>query len=227
MNPRSSIMDRLPLELRIRISQYLNSRELCKLVRVSKSYYFTFTPELYREIHILGTNQESDTDFYQILPGPNTSKSGPPARCLLYAIREHPVFAGFVRSLSVDPFTYQGTPELKPSRALQESLLPRPVTRQTVLRWQKALDSDEELDSRQLLRNPWFALLLLQLRNLQRLSVWLPCQEHVSGLNSTSSTPHLDSIIRRAANPEQGILTRLTHLTLAETPPKYFDPPAK
>ncbi|GKZ37623.1 hypothetical protein AbraIFM66950_009272 [Aspergillus brasiliensis] len=216
-------MDRLPLELRIRISQYLTCRDLCKLVRVSKSYYFTFTPELYREIRILGTYRESDTNFYQLKPGPNSSKSGPPARCLAYANREHPVFAGFVRSLSLDPFIYQGTPRLNSSRALQETLLPRPVTRQTILRWQKALDS-EELDSRQPLRNPWFALLLLQLKNLQRLSVWLPCNERASGLNSRSSTPHFDSVIRRAANPEQGILTRLTHLTLAETPPKFYDP---
>ncbi|KAI2999432.1 hypothetical protein CBS147346_7606 [Aspergillus niger] len=213
-------MDRLPLELHIRIGRHLHTQDLYQLVLVSKSYHSTFTPELYREIMISGEYQESNTNSYW--PSvPVTRKSRPPGRCLPYALSEHPVLAGFVRSLVLLPLAHQGSPQLKPSRALQEtdwlgSLLPHPVTRQTILCWQKALDSDEKLDSRQPLRNPWFALLLLQLKNLRRLSVYLPCEERVSGLNYTSATPYFDSVIHGAAKPGSGILPRLTHLTINE-----------
>ncbi|BCR97167.1 uncharacterized protein AKAW2_30486A [Aspergillus luchuensis] len=209
-------MDRLPPELHIRIGRYLLIDDLYRLVLLSKYYYSTFTPELYREIQVSGRYRLLNTDF-------RLDKIGPPARCLPYAIDENPGLAGFVRSLELVPFVYPGSPKIKLSRALQETgrgdLLSRPLTRQMIQRWQKELESDQRLDSCQPLRNPWFALLLLRLKNLKRLSVFLPCNEHGYGQNGPAPTPRFDEVISSAACPESGILTRLTHLTFKESQP--------
>ncbi|PYH30303.1 uncharacterized protein BO87DRAFT_390261 [Aspergillus neoniger CBS 115656] len=76
------------------------------------------------------------------------------------------------------------------------------------------------------LRNPWFALLLLQLKYLQHLYVFLQCDEHGHGQKGPAPTPHFDEVISWAANPESGIFTRLTHLTLDESQARFdYKPP--
>ncbi|GLB06296.1 hypothetical protein AtubIFM57258_001593 [Aspergillus tubingensis] len=217
-------MDRLPPELHVKIGRYLWIDELYQLVLVSKFCYSTFTPELYREIQLLGSYRLFNTAF-------RLDGNGPPARCLPYAINENPGLAGFVRSLELVPFVYPGSPKIKLSRALQETgrgdfMLSHPLTTQMIPRWQKELEYDQRLDSCQPLRNPWFALLLLRLKNLQRLSVFLPCDEYGYGQRGPAPTPHFDEIISSAAYPDTGILTHLTHLTLRESQPKYYYKPS-
>ncbi|GFN18831.1 G-protein alpha subunit family protein [Aspergillus tubingensis] len=217
-------MDRLPPELHVKIGRYLWIDELYQLVLVSKFCYSTFTPELYREFQLQGVYRLWEPDFHM-------DEDGPPARCLPYAIIENPDLAGFVRSLQLVPFIYPGSPKIELSRVLQETgrgdfLHSHPLTRQMILRWHNELESDPKLDSCQSLRNPWFALLLLQLKYLQDLYVFLPCDEHGHGQKGPAPTPHFDEVISWAANPESGILTRLTHLTLEESQARFdYKPP--
>lgn len=83
--------------------------------------------------------------------------------------------------------------------------------------WRNDLRDHLTQKPKQLTEDAWLGLLLLQLHNLERLTIWLPEERSIYEPHMRL-TVYLDRVIHWARNPELGILTRLTHLYLQPGP---------
>ncbi|RAK76376.1 uncharacterized protein BO72DRAFT_430915 [Aspergillus fijiensis CBS 313.89] len=218
-----------PGEIVFQVVSSLNTKDLSQMVLVSKDYYSFFIPVLYDQV-ILPLNAYWD-DGYRLVGGSHKN----PVRRFCQAMIENPRLAPLIRSLTLYPShcekwrTRAALPAV-PEAKLRALMLPygdaKRKHRRKYRAWRRDLRPDQERQD--MYHEPWnyedawLALLLVQVRNLERLAIRLP-EEHMQfefeHIPLTQGyTTHFDRVIHWARNPALGILPRLSHVSLRDGP---------
>ncbi|RHZ46506.1 hypothetical protein CDV55_100743 [Aspergillus turcosus] len=217
-------MDKIPVEIILHIGHFFTRHELFQLVLVSKSFYALFIPQLYHHVRLPLTRYDESIHCGYTTP----SLKNLPVRRFTQAIIENPSLAILIHSLDLYPDTLEGEkwwgrPPLHelPEERFKASLFPYGTSKRKYWRkyqaWRNDLRDRPTQKPERLIEDAWLGLLLLQLQNLQRLTIWLPEERSIYEPH-WRLTVYLDRVIHWARDPKLGILTRLTDLYLRDGP---------
>ncbi|KAF7159474.1 hypothetical protein CNMCM5623_004812 [Aspergillus felis] len=217
-------MNKIPVDICLHIGQFCTRHDLFQLVLVSKSFYALFIPQLYNHVRLPLTRYDESIHCWYTTPPLNDL----PVRRFTQAIIENPSLAILIHSLDLYPDTlegakWRGRPPLNelPEERFKASLFPYGTSKRKYWRkyqaWRNDLRDRPSQKPERLTEDAWLGLLLLQLRNLQRLTIWLTEERSIYEPH-WRLTVYLDRVIHWARDPKLGILTRLTHLYVRDGP---------
>lgn len=217
-------MDKVPVEIALHIGFFSTRHDLFQLVLVSKSFYALFIPQLYRHVRLPLTRYDECVHVWYITPSLNNL----PMRQFTQVIIENPSLAILIHSLDLYPDAlrgekWRGRPPLNelPEERFKASLFPYGTSKRKYWRkyqaWRNDLRDRPTQKFERLTEDAWLGLLLLQVRNLQRLIIWLTEERSIYEPH-WRLTVYLDRVMRWARDPKLGILTRLTHLYVRDGP---------
>ncbi|GLA57487.1 hypothetical protein AtubIFM55763_000857 [Aspergillus tubingensis] len=222
-------LDDLPGELILQIVPLLTRQDYAQLVLVCKDWYSLFIPHLYQHV-VLPLNDYIDAKY-----GDFRWSEYLPVRRFTIALLENPTLAPLIHSLELFPSRgeekWKHRPPLKPPG--EEKFLPfmlpfgdaKRKYRRRFRAWRQDLKDDLEREiwiKAQRYEDAWLALLMVQVKNLERFVIELPGEwdqycilEHNM---LVKSSVHFERVIHWASNPRLGILTHLKHVLLADGP---------
>ncbi|PYI22783.1 hypothetical protein BO99DRAFT_467151 [Aspergillus violaceofuscus CBS 115571] len=219
----------LPGEIVLQVVSFLDPQDLSELVLVSKDYYSFFIPVLYDQV-VLPLNAYWD-DGYRLVEGSHKN----PVRRFCQAMIENPRLAPLIRSLTLYPshcekWRSRAPLPTVPEEKLRALMLPygdaKRKHRRKYRAWRRDLRPDRERQDMYhepwIYEDAWLALLLVQVRNLERLAIRLPEERMKFDFETIPQTQgyttHFDRVIHWARKPELGVLTRLSQVSLRDGP---------
>ncbi|RAK95276.1 F-box protein [Aspergillus ibericus CBS 121593] len=223
------MLDRISSEILLQIIPFLTPSDYNRCVLVCKDWYTVFIPYLYHHVSL-------PLNDYCHISYPRVPNSLVPVRRFAQVIIQNPSLAPLVRSLELYPSDCRGKwlqlPPLAPvaEEQYRHFMLPHGETRLRHRRkfhaWRRDLKeaSERREDQRVLFHyeDAWLALLLVQVRNLEKLGIALPEERWILGFydgpTPPKNSPHLEQVIEWARHPKLGVLTQLKHISLKNGP---------
>ncbi|PYH29354.1 uncharacterized protein BO87DRAFT_369253 [Aspergillus neoniger CBS 115656] len=226
------MLDQIPSEILLEMIPFFTSSDYTRLILVSKGWYDVFIPHLYYHISL----PLNDYDYFGTSYG-NLPESLLPIRRFTQAIIMNSSLAPLIRSLELylsdcKEGRWEQLPPLEtfPEERYRHFMLPygesKRKHRRKLYAWRRDLKEDSERsDYHRALHhyeNAWLALLLVQLRNLEKLGVALPEERWVLGYEDgpfpPRRSPHFERVIAWASHPKLGVLTKLKQIALKNGP---------
>ncbi|KAF3401658.1 hypothetical protein F1880_010069 [Penicillium rolfsii] len=219
-------LDHLPTEIVLEIVPFLTKHDLAQLVLACKSWNSLFIPHLYHHV-MLPLNDYCRCSFGHLSGRPNL-----PVRRFTMALIENPSLALLIRSLELYPSDCEGKwrnrPPLQPlmEDKYRLSMLPHGDSKSKYRRkfhaWRRDLKTCwDRQDWYRPYRHEdaWLALLLVQVKNLEKFAMELPEEwNHLNEEVQLKTSVHFERVIQWASNPSLGVLTRLSHVSLTNGP---------
>lgn len=226
------MLTKIPSEILLQIIPFLTPSDHTQLVLVSKAWYTVFIPHLYHHVSLPVNEYDYLGAAYGIMP-----ESLLPVRRFTQLIITNPSLAPLIRSLELYPSDckegkWEQLPRLEslPEGKYRHFMLPYGESKRKYRRkfyaWRRDLkEYSERMDFHRALHhyeNAWLALLLVQLRNLEKLGIALPEEVWIGGYEDgpfpPRRSPHFERVIAWASHPKLGVLTKLRHISLTNGP---------
>ncbi|PYI05103.1 hypothetical protein BO78DRAFT_447986 [Aspergillus sclerotiicarbonarius CBS 121057] len=220
-------LHQLPTEIILQIISLLTAHDYTQLVLVCKSWYCLFIPHLYHHV-MLPLNDYCDCTY-----GHMRSSRDLPVRRFTHAVIENPALALMIHSLELYPSDCKGKwrnrPPLEPlaEEKYRASMLPYGQAKRKHRRkfhaWRRDLKHRSERQDwyrySYYHEDAWLALLLVQVKNLEKLAIELPEERnHTEPTDHQKNSVHFERVIQWASSSKLGILTHLTHVSLTNGP---------
>ncbi|CAK48460.1 hypothetical protein ASPNIDRAFT_43722 [Aspergillus niger ATCC 1015] len=226
------MLNNIPNEILLDIIPFFTPSDFTRLVLVCKAWYIEFIPYLYNHVSLPLNEYDHLGTTYGMMP-----ESHLPVRRFTQTMITNPSLAPLIRSLELYPSDckegkWKQLPALEPlpEERYRHLMLPygeaKHKHRRKFYAWRRDLrENSERMDYHRVLHHfedAWLALLLVQLRNLEKLGIALPEEVWIGGYEDgpfpPRRSPHFERVIAWASHPKLGVLTKLSHISLTDGP---------